>query len=326
MKLETNSIEDEWDVEYELPKQPERFIPKETQQSAKSPNVPDVAPNRHQESAWDSHQIPHKNKLRAFPAFATRSALFKAANASGNFGQLTQIKAQGASIHADGPKLDMRDKWIWEIAIELAKQRAGNVGDRFEIELREFARRMGNHSPNSRALCSIWESLTKLALVRVVFSLNRGCIQGVGSLVASAVREGDKRFLRLNPDFAVPALLCDLQFEMNSARRANISSALGQWLHDFYSTHSESRQMDLGYLMELSGYEGPPKNFPAKLRVAMNELVKAAPEVASGYSITKPTRSCKSWILDVNLGSEKRAFLPAKTLPSGAKPSGKVAL
>ena len=277
-------------------------------------------------SAWDSQPIPHRGKHNAFPGFAARSALFKATKACGGYDQLTSIKAQGATLQAIGPKLDMRDKRVWEIAIELAKQRAGSIGDRYEIELREFARRMGNNNPNSRALQSIWNSLANLALVRVVFSINKGSQQGVGSLIASAGRDGGKLFLRLNPDFALPALLCDQQFEINSARRSKIGSALGQWLHDFYSTHSESIPIDLAYLMELSGYDGAVKNFPARLKAAMEELVSAAPEVVQGYSINSTTRSGQAWTIQVQLGEEKRARHRPAPMPTLSKASLKVAL
>lgn len=277
-------------------------------------------------SHWDSQPIPHRGRQSAFPGFAARSALFKATKAIGGYDQLTSIKAQGATLQAIGPKLDMRDKRVWEIAIELAKQRAGNIGDRYEIELREFARRMGNDSPNSRALQSIWNSLANLALVRVVFSIDKGSQQGVGSLIATAGRDGGKLFLRLNPDFALPALLCDRQFEINAARRSKISSALGQWLHDFYSTHSKSMPIDLGYLIELSGYDGAVKNFPAKLKLAMDELVKAAPEVVQGYTINSDTRSSQDWIITVQLGEEKRTFQSAAPMPVVSKAFLKVAL
>ena len=277
-------------------------------------------------SVWDTQPIPHRGKHSAFPGFAARSALFKATKACGGYDQLTTIKTQGATLQAIGPKLDMRDKRIWEIAIELAKQRAGSIGDRYVIELREFARRMGNDNPNSRALQSIWNSLANLALVRVVFSINKGGQQGVGSLIASAGRDGGKLFLRLNPDFALPALLCDQQFEINSARRSKISSALGQWLHDFYSTHSESLPIDLAYLMELSGYDGAVKNFPAKLKAAMEELVLAAPEVVQGYSINSATRSGQDWIILAQLGEEKRARHRPAPMPTISKASFKVAL
>ena len=276
--------------------------------------------------AWDALPMPHSLRSKSFPAFMARSALFRATKAVGSFSVLTPVKAQKANIQVFGPKLDMRDKRIWEIAIELAKERAPNIGDKFEVELREFARRMGNESPNARALRSIWSDLTRIAMVRVAFELDDGRTQGAGSLIASAIREEDRFFLRLNPDFALPALLCDKQFVLNPTRRSSIGSALGQWLHDFYCTHSKVQPIHLDYLMELCGYEGVARNFPSKLKEAMDELVKTAPEVVASYAIHKPTRRFEKWQLEAQIGEEKRSYQQPSSMPQPRARRGGVAL
>lgn len=265
---------------------------------------------------WDDRAVPHRSRPCAFPSFTSRSALFRATKATGTFNEFTPIKAQGTKLQGFGPKLDMRDKRIWEIAIELAKERAANIGDIFEVQLREFARRMGIESPNARALRSIWAGLNRLAMARVAFELNGGQTQGLGSLIASAIREGDRFFIRLNPDFAYPALLCDLQFDMNPKRRAAIGSALGQWLHDFYCTHSKGLPIHLGYLMDLCGYDGESRNFPGQLKAAMDELVSIAPGVAASYDIQRPTRRFEDWILTVQIGGDTRQFQRRASLPT----------
>ena len=84
--------------------------------------------------------------------------------------------------------------------------------------------------------------------------------------------------------------------------------------------------IDLGYLMELSGYDGPVKNFPAKLKAAMEELVVAAPEVVQGYSINSATRKSKAWTIHVQLGAEKRTFQRPAPMPALSGASFKVAL
>ncbi len=333
-----NQIEDEWDVEYELPaaiatKNIIASISASNPECSQSPtetifqnNLRDQAECDADTSEWSGQPVPHRKRPKAFPAFTARSALFKATRAKGTFDRLTPIQAQGAKIEVMGPKLDMRDKRVWEIAIELAKERAGSIGDRFEIELRQFARRMGNDQPNSRALHAIWNSLTRLAMARVSFEVDGGRIRGVGSLLATACRDGDRSFLRLNPDFALPALLCDRQFELNPARRSAIGSALGQWLHDFYCTHSTARPIDLGYLMKLCGYDGPAKNFPAKVRAAMDELLKAAPAVVDSYVIREPTRRFEDWVLEVQIGIEKRSYQQPAALPRPTRKERKAAL
>lgn len=325
--MQAAPYEDDWDVAYTTEgAAPGPAMPAPAQKqagqppalaAASAPQLLDLERGKTESArnALDSVPMPHRARTTAFPAFTARSALFRATKASGSFSEFTPIQAQGAKLQVIGPKLDMRDKRTWEIAIELAKERAVNIGDKFEVELREFARRMGTDSPNARVLRSIWEDLTRLAMVRVAFELDGGRTQGVGSMVASAVREGDRFFLRLNPDFALPALLCDRQFDLNPTRRAAIGSALGQWLHDFYCTHSTGRPIHLGYLIGLCGYEGATKNFPGKLKAAMDELVAAAPGVVASYAIQKPTRRFEDWLLEAQVGIEKRSYQQPASLP-----------
>lgn len=327
--------EDDWDVAYEdtppalvesPPTRAPATRPSQTDESHGAIEPPPAHVATLEQSAWMSEPVPHRKRPNAFPSFTARSALFRATQADGAFDSLTPIQAQSAKIQVLGPKLDMRDKRVWEIAIEFAKTRVANIGDRFEVELRQFARRMGINQPNSRALHAIWNSLARLAMVRVVFEIHGGKVKGVGSLLASATKEGNRFYVRLNPDFALPALLCDRQFDFNADRRALIRSSLGQWLHDFYCTHSAARPIDLGYLMALCGYDGPPKNFPARLRTAMDELVAAAPGVVEAYVIVQPTKRAEDWILEARIGAEKRAYQQPGSLPSMTRRTGRAAL
>lgn len=335
---QAKTYEDDWDVAYEAaptaavetpPARAPAALPSQSDEShraAEPPSAPEAAQADPEQSAWMAAPVPHRKRANAFPAFTARSALFRATQADGAFDSLTPIQAQGAKIQVLGPKLDMRDKRVWEIAIELAKSRASNIGERFEIELRQFARRMGNEQPNSRALQAIWSSLSRLAMARVAFEIDGGKVKGIGSLLASATKDGNRFFIRLNPDFALPALLCDRQFDFNADRRASIRSSLGQWLHDFYCTHSAARPIDLGYLMGLCGYDGPPKNFPARVRTAMDELVAAAPGVVEAYAIVQPTKRAEDWVLEARIGPEKRAYQQPAALPSATRRTGKAAL
>jgi hypothetical protein len=272
--------------------------------------------------------VPHKGKPRNFPGFIARSALFRVTSSDEPFGQPTVVKAQGCSLIITGPKLGMRDKHVWETAIQLAKERAAGIGDAFEIELRDFARRMGSSNQGGRALASIWDSLDRLAQCRVQFELGESW-KGTGSLLATAHRKDGRLYLRLNPDFAIPALMGDKQFLFDQARRSTLSTSLAQWLHDFFSTHKQSREMDLLYLRSLCGYDGPARNFPAKLELAMKSLVAAAPTLVETFEIERIGRNSDSWKLRVALGSEKPAFLPAEQSavePRGPKGRGRVAL
>lgn len=269
----------------------------------------------------------HKRSPKNFPGFIARSAMFRASSSHEPFDRPTTVKAQGCALTLSGPRLGMRDKHVWETAIQVAKERAEHIGDAFEIELRDFARRMGSSNHGGRALASIWDSLERIALARVEFEI--GACKGIGSLLATASRSDGRIHLRLNPDFAMPALLGDKQFRFDQARRAALPTALAQWLHDFFSTHKLSRDMDLKYLRDLCGYDGSPRNFPGKLRAAMQSLVEAAPCLVVSFQVDEGARSSDSWKLRVELGSEKPSFLPATTVappPKGESGRGRVAL
>ena len=262
--------------------------------------------------------MPHKKHLMNFPGFIARGAMFRVSRSAQVGDGTTILKVAGGTMTITGPMLCMRDKAVWEAAIQLAKERAPRVGDAFEIELRDFVRKMGSDNFSGKALAAVWSSLERLAKAKIQFEVDKGRCKGVGSLLASAFKSRGKMHLRLNPDFAIPALLCDKQFCFNVKRRNKLSSSLAKWLHDYYTTHSTTQDIDLNYLRDLCGYDGLASHFPAKVRQAMDELLTAAPKLFASYSIAKTGRSAELWKLQVVLGDEKPSFLPSKSLPASS--------
>lgn len=323
---------DDWDAdEYaeqrEDARTPPQTAPAPAQQASAAPSNPAHAESMPiTTSTTVGRAIPHKNRPNHFPGFIARSAMFRVSDTHEHFAQPTAVRAQGCTLMLSGPKLNMRDKHIWETAIQIAKERAPHTGESFEIELRDFARRMGSDNRSGPALTSIWESLKRLARCRVEFEIGDSC-KGIGSLIATAYHDEGRLYLRLNPDFAIPALLGDKQFVFDQARRRALPYALSQWLHDFFSTHKQSRDMDLLYLRELCGYDGIARNFPSRLHSAMTALVAAATELVVSFKIVKNGRCSDRWILCVVLGGATPSFLPAQHIPVESKSGrGKVAL
>lgn len=340
MDAETDNDYDTWDASEHMRPAPARPPARKANPtpSAPPPSAGQAAPahpgRRAAKAAPSGRPVPHGRHLRNFPGFIARSAMFRACSSNAPFEQATEVKVQGdCKLTLSGPMLTMRDKHVWETAIQLAKLRAPSVSDAFEIELRDFDRRMRegmaapgdeadkDREPNGRALASIWSSLKRLALCRVEFEINGSC-RGVGSLLATAYKESGRLYLRLNPDCAVPFLLGDKQFALNQARRAALPSALAQWLHDFLSTHKVAKSMDLLYLRELCGYGGPGKNFPGKLQRAMEALAVAAPGLVASFNIEKLGRNSDAWELAVVRGAEKPSYLKAESVPAAA-PTGR---
>lgn len=258
-------------------------------------------------------EVPCRTKTDHFPGFMSRSALFRAAQTSNLVeDQPLQIPAQGCSIQVLGPRLSMRDKAVWEIAIQLAKETSIDMSQPFEISLREFVRRLGETDTSGAGLDSIWQCLRRLSLARISFDIKGQCT-GHGSIFSTAIKRDGVCYVRLNPDFVAPALARDLQFKFDSPRRNSLAMPLAQWLHDFFSTHDQlKRDMDIKYLRNLCGYCGPKRNFPAKLKSAMTELSNAAPGLIQSFELIKAARDSDQWLLKVTRGSETPRFeLPA---------------
>lgn len=260
-------------------------------------------------------EIPHRDKPDHFPAFMSRSAMFKAGRSYEDMATFTEFPAQGCTLRCRGPRLTMKDKHVWETAIQIAKESSPGLSSSFEIGLRDFARRMGHKDFCSKTLAPIWDSLERLACARIEFDIPGQC-SGVGSMLSTAVKRGNRFYLRLNPDFALPALMGDKQIMIRSERRAKLSSALAQWLHDFYSTHSTYRDHDLAYLRELCGYDSTHRNFPIKLDQAMKELVATAPELIASFEMIKVGRESDLWNLRAVRGQEKASYKMPAAIPS----------
>lgn len=271
-------------------------------------------------------ELPHANKPDHFPAFMSRSALFSVSKgAAPAYAQFTEIPSQGSSIRLHGPRLTMRDKSIWEIAIQIAKEKSSDIAKPFEVSLREFVRRLGEKDTGGAGLESIWESLRRLCLARIEICV-KGRSIGVGSMLATVVKREGRCFVRLNPDFAIPALTMDHQFRICSQRRNRVAMALGQWLHDFLSTHNASRDMDLAYLRKLCGYDGPKRNFAGKLNLALVDLQRQAPELLESFAIDKTARDSDKWILRISRGSELPQFIMPSTPRQSSQKRGGPAL
>lgn len=269
--------------------------------------------------------LPHRGKLDQFPAFATRSALFCASKHASALPQNTPLKSQGTyALRAGGPRLDMRDKAVWEAAIGMAKE-FPDPSQEIPINLSELSRRIGQRDANGAALTRVWKSLERLAQADVELTL-QGKVHA-GKMLAAATFNGSSRSIRLDFGLCALVLESDAQFKINSVRRHSLSSALAQWLHDFFSTHSAyGAALTLGYLRELCGFDGQTRRFPKLLDVAMAELATKAPQLVTGHRISKVGRSSEKWTLNVDRGPEAPVFTKARaniaspSFPTAPKP------
>jgi hypothetical protein len=259
-----------------------------------------------------------------YPEFAIRSALFGCARTGAAAATPARsIKIAGRSgetvtLSTSGPMLTMADKDVWEIALDIAREREAPFGRTFEAPLAEFARRMGRRSASGPAGAKIRASLERLAACSV--DLVDGSAMASGRMLASVDASGPALRIELDPGLVEPALCSTKLFKIDSARRRSLSkSSLARWLHDFLSTHQTAQAVDLAYLREMCGHGGSRSEFPAALRLALSEIqaLGDGPEtrpLAKSCPIDPATRSSAEWTLICEPGLDKPKFkMPASS-------------
>lgn len=276
--------------------------------------------------------LPHSGKPDYFPALTARSALFSASRFSRDPGadhvEVELACQKGYRLVYTGPRLNMHDKIVWETALQIAKERNPDLSTGLHISLREFAERMGWTSRSGDALKWIWGSLQRLYKLRLSFELPNGVVGG-GAIISTAIKDNDRYYIRINPDFAKPVLQHDLQFRIHIERRQKLKSMLAQWLHDFLSTHSEEKPLTLDYLREMSGYAGQKKRFPEQINEALAELADQIPTLVSGFEIERSGRDSDKWVAHIHRGEDSPEYVMPEPISrtersvAGKKPSGK---
>lgn len=252
--------------------------------------------------------LPHRKRLDYFPAFAARTGLFQAGRGGGPRTPETVKSPRQYDLAFEGESLTMRDKAIWEACIQIAKG-ADDVVPELKVSLSDIGRRIGAPNDGGRALDSIWASLQKLAGARVALNLGASG-RASGRMLADARREDGACWIRLDAAFMTRILSEDTQFKMDASRRAAIKSLLGQWLHDYLSTHSAAYKdgLGMGHLRGLCGHPGAARRFPAAIRSALAEIAAAAPGMLQSFRIEQETLNGETWKLHIVRGDEMPAF------------------
>ena len=257
--------------------------------------------------------IPLAAELWHFPSMFARSAIFRVGRDKG-----LVLPAQEIATYArlqvvfEGPRLTMRDKRIWELAVAAAK-RHGFSGEEFELSLSSLARALGA-APTGAALRSIGASLKKLTEARIKYVIDERARGDAALLGSFSKRPGSGWWASLDPGLQA-ALFEDLQFPTNLARRERLSTDLARWLHDFFATHKKGYEegIPVETLRRLCGYDSEACHFPKFLRGALTELTEVAPELIAAFRIQPVGRHGKNWKAFVTRGSEVAAFkLPAE--------------
>ncbi len=299
--LPTAALNDDW---------PEYVVPRPPVKTA-APNVPSpVEPTPH--SAPDEGQVgaaipaatpfPKVGLPLKFPGFATRSALFQVGGAPG--GPLSGPLASSGQYELNyfGPRLSMRDKRIWEMAMTAA-QAHGWLDSEFRLSLWKIAKGLGLKDRSSKTADSIFESLQRLALADLSFTIN-GYASGRGKLLGSARKGGSLALVSASGSFAGVAFTKDTRFE-RAAPESRIVTSLGKWLLDFVWVNEEYKPgFDVEYLLRLSGSGASSEGFVKHLRKALKEVSAAAPDVLVSSRIDEVGRDAGKWMVFMERGAE----------------------
>ncbi len=304
--------EDDWDL---IPDVAQGIVIVGADHAVENGQVPLICADRqvlHTSAPVGPTVLSHRTKVDHFPAIASRSGLFCVGRSTDPLPYNGAVKAQGSyGLHFNGDRLYMRDKQVWEATMQIAKDAPG-IEQEIQVALSDIAKRMGSSDMSGDALKWIWGSLERLAKANVQVRLHDGQVHA-GSLLASTRHHGKQYFIQLDLALAVPLFALDMQFKIQSKRRLTLSTSLAQWLHDFISTHaSYPRNLTLGYIRELCGYDGQMRRFPALLSAALLELSSAAPELVSSYEILKTGRSSENWEIKISRGADQPVFLMPK--------------
>lgn len=268
--------------------------------------------------------MPHRDDPR-MPGLLARSALFGAGLGSGQ-AEIRKLAPIGCyppcKLAYEGPRLTMKDKQVWELALGAAK-RSGWAGKEFKSSLSALAKGMGRKRPGGADTSLVRECLERLAGARVEFTLGDG-LQGSGSLLLSARESATGWWIAFDPG------LCDLfdrdfRFPMNAERRAILKTELARWLHDFLSTHDDYENgYKLADLRRLSGYEADQSQFSSKLRDALADLVAKAPSLVKSFKMARVGRDSDDWMVRIEMVAPKATgfAMPPKAWAGNARRSG----
>jgi hypothetical protein len=291
-----------------------------------------VPPAAAAEPRINAVEIPMRGELERFPALFARSAIFRAGRGGADIPQ-TELACygEGYSVLFAGPRLDMREKRIFELALRAGKE-VGYAGVEFGLSASEITKALRRPLKNSGCepkpsgpeIDRIGTSLERLARAEIDYR-TPGCPWRAARMLGSARETSSGWRVSIDPDL-VPALKDDNQFKMNAERRETLTTDLAKWMHDFVSTHKAGFKagFKLGELAELCGWRDDAGHFSARLAKALEELREKCPELVVGFDLLREKRGALSWRARVDRGEEVADFrCPAKEAESAAKKKSK---
>lgn len=289
--------------------------------------VPATAPAQGSNAAGQALAAwPPRHRVGLYPSLFSRSALFQVGKGKRDtpWRATRTVACQGGhELVATGPRLSMRDKAVWEFALDRARA-AGQIGEEFELPLRACALALGaTKDRSSKTLDRVFESLERLASTQLDFKFATG-ESGSCKLLARAAMRGKACVAAFDP--ALGALLgADFLFKIDAARRRTLGSDIAKWVHDFHSTHEQfDGAFLIGTLRELCGYEAQAGHFSGQLVAALEDAKARAPGIVDGFEVSKPKAKADAWKVSIMRGDDAASFeMPERAWRARSSMSGK---
>lgn len=212
------------------------------------------------------------NAIRAVPNTVLRSALFGCIQKGRRKLQdgVTVASVEGVTVKHTGPRLDQADLDVWEQCLHLA--RTSPLGNRIEFTAYSFLKAIGRGT-SGRDM----ERL-KAVLVRLqasVVELEDSKKEYSGQLLGHLGRDKETKRHVIEIDPRITAIFgtdgwTGLQWEQRLALKRQ---PLAQWLHGFYSSHTNPHPYKVATIKELCGNEARDlREFRRQLRKAMEAV------------------------------------------------------
>ena len=200
------------------------------------------------------------DEVRAAPDVCLRSALFGVVRP----GRRRWLKDEaltaigGYEVRWSGEQLDQGDLDIWLQLLHLLRDQP--IDGRVYFSLRAVLRALGRNTGKSDRDWLI-RGLDRLSGGTVTLESSRFKVRG-GMLVWGIDKETNRCFATPSRDL-VPLFQPDTYTLLDFQRRLSVSSQLGRWLHEFYSTHAKPHAYKVETLRELCGSgDGTPISLP----------------------------------------------------------------
>ncbi|HDR9491985.1 MULTISPECIES: plasmid replication initiator TrfA [Burkholderia cepacia complex] len=263
-------------------------------------------------------------------------------------GKIVEFKAPIPStsqyeIYYRGEVLNQQDAEVWMMVLATAR-RAGLAGEQIEFSLNEWCRALGRPDNDTFANQAILASLERLKTATLkIYNRNTRRRDWISMIVHMSQLDGRYTF---TIDHRIAAMCFDDCTQIDVVRKSVLKSQISKWLHDFFSTTSNTFTWKLSMLRELSGCTHmEPGKFRAALREAVEELknikgkdgTEFAPVFAPETQIESQIRDGKacevlvvvkatnSLVLAPRKGSEMLDMLTATAMQTTGEPSAPVA-